>query len=526
MRNSTPSDFQAGAADQAHSSSARARRDHDALALPRAIARAMAPLPRHVRDGIARDLIHRLPRSARASQNIRCVGAQPYSFRAPLAEVIDAPWLALNSEAAWHVVAFDFDHADSLDRVLALPEAIRPWLMLDPHSGRGHAFLVLRVPVGAGDDASPKATAFLEFARRLVAAALDATALPLGALVKNPMGRTEALAGPLRRHGAEPATPAAFDAWEASGTPLAWHTVPGAPPVLLHQIVDALAPIYGEEVEAAEAAASEAMRARAARSRTALDPASAQRNVDLFDHVRAWAYRRRVTDLALIEAEALRANATFDRPLPSREVRDTAASIARFMGGKFGRRGGRKPGKPTMQDDGATAAERRAKAARATAAARARAMDERIAEAVAALVDAGAKVTQAAVAAEAGVSVRTVAARWEWAKRLAERPAEGAEPSPVTWGAGIMQDDGAAIRMYASARVRAGRGDALPASAEPAEGSGEPAEGGAPWRRRWPARVAGRDPGGGVADALADGLWRGWHQHEARLRRGAGGQSP
>ncbi len=324
------------------------------------------------------------------------------------------------------MLAIDIDHPDGLERVERLAAAYglpRPTLIVDPWSGRAHALLRLLAPVRVGTGAGFKAQKLLHVAGEMLAAALGGTLLPHQALLKSPWGLTENLIGARLRRTPAPAVPALWDAYEASASPLMWHTVPGdAQAVTLGEVVAALGDDYAD---ALPAPVRRWMRNRG-------EPSAYGRNCHLFDLTRWWAYDNACRDADAVLAEAERVNAGFADPLPANEVKGVARSIARFMQKRWT---GRCDPKPRRDDDagkGMTPGEKRALAGRVTAAAVKGKVDAAIATALEAMRAAGQRVTQAALALAAGVSARSVAARWGSLTGPVEAVAEKAPPGVPT----------------------------------------------------------------------------------------------
>lgn len=368
----------------------------------------------HVQE-LARRFLPHLPRRPLANQTLRASHPSPYSLTQPLDVVADCPWISTDSATHKNALIFDIDHEDGIDLVAALPADIRPWLVIDPWSGRSHAVMFLASPVLVTERGSRKARRLAEVAQAMMAEALRATPLRHRAPVKNPLGRVDALLGQQLRRTPKPTMPALWDAWQTSGSPLIWHTIPGAGPVELRDVIAALADDYGDSV--GDSGSEEAAELRPA-SRTFTkrrpEPSAVGRNCSMFDTIRRWAYDRAECDGGLILAEALRANTNFATPLPVSEVAATARSIAKFMRTRFRPRHG--PGIARGRDRQAGAAlppeARKAYAGQRTAATRAAKTDAQISAAVKRLHVEGARMTQAAIAAQAGVSLRTVKGRW------------------------------------------------------------------------------------------------------------------
>lgn len=382
---------------------------------------------------LADQLLPRLPRRVLASRSIRSVGAMPTSGPVLLDAAVAMPWLAVNSPEGINAICLDVDHADGPDLVadLAARGCPAPTLVVDPWSGRAHAVLPLATPVLTTDGARLGPQILGDLAARLLARALRATLLPQVALVKNPWGLAQALDGARLLRGVPPTVVAAWEqeeadkkaaqqaegsgapmlweAYQASGSPLMWHTLQGSEPAELRAVIAALADDYVEEV-------SPRVRKR---FRYRGEPSSLGRNCALFDLTRWWAYDCKEHDPAAILSEAERINRSFSEPLPQAEVRATARSIARFMARRYQPRA-RPAGSRTPTTRGRDQAEgahldkrgRQALAGRVTAAVRASKSDERLATAVASLTAQGLPLSQAAVLAASGLSLRTIKSRW------------------------------------------------------------------------------------------------------------------
>jgi hypothetical protein len=210
---------------------------------PQALLEALAPYQGaapHVYQ-LARRLLPRLPRRLLASQNLRTSCPSPFSSVLPLVLAASCPWFAVDSIEARNALLFDLDHDDGVELIAGLPEVIRPWLIMDPHSGRSHAILFLHTPVIATASGSVRAKAFADYAHRLMAGCLRATPLPQRSLVKNPLGRVDALLGNQVRRTPQSTYSATWEAWQASQSELLWHTIPGADAAELRDVVAVLA---------------------------------------------------------------------------------------------------------------------------------------------------------------------------------------------------------------------------------------------------------------------------------------------
>ena len=355
-------------------------------------------------------LVPLLPRMPNSSPNIRSFTRVRYSDPTQLAVAIHQPWMALDAEAMRNVLCVDIDHPDGIEgtaevaRQYRLP---RPTVIADPWSGRSHAVWVLTTPVCTSASGRQGPQILADLACRLLAAAIRGTAMPPHALIKSPWGLTERLQGRLMHRAPTPVALTVWEAHEAGGQGLLWHTVPGdLRTVELRDVVAALADDFGEQV------AGQKTQNRFRRRRG--EPSCLGRNCTLFDLVRWWAYDHQETDASAIQAEADRVNQTFCDPLPGSEVAATAKSIASFMASRYRPRTGAAStrGRDRQTAVGLDAAERRALAGRRTARLRVAGTEERISTGVRRLLDEDRQLTQAAVAADAGVSERTVRSRW------------------------------------------------------------------------------------------------------------------
>lgn len=351
-------------------------------------------------------LVPWLPRRPLASANIRSVAVRDrYADPMLLDDAVTMPWLAFDGTDARNVIAIDVDHADGPDRTEALAAygLPRPTLVIDPWSGRSHAVWRLATPVLTGEGARLGPQKLLHVAGSMLAAAMGGTLMPPRALLKSPWGLLENLQGHRLRRGDVPAMPSLWEAYNASGTSLMWHTVPGdLRPVELREIVAALADDY--------AAAMPAPVRRWHKQRG--EPSALGRNSALFDLTRWWAYDRIERDGGAIHDEAMRVNATFATPLPANEVAATARSIARFMNTRFGRKASRAARRDDEAGQGMTPEQKRSLAGRASADAVIARTNDKIMRGIEALRAAGARVTQKALAAVSGMSLRTIASRW------------------------------------------------------------------------------------------------------------------
>ncbi len=249
-------------------------------------------------------------------------------------------------------------------------------------------------------------------AQRLIAAVLQATALPPGALLKFPWGRVDALAGQQVRRSPKPITSELWEAWSASGTPLLWVVTLGAlEPVDPAGIIAALAP---HKVESGYALAAPREQKKSIPIRRSA-PSPLGRNCSLFDSVRLWAYARAEQDGGAILAKAERVNGSFNEPLPSSEVATIARSITKFMNTRWRPTSGAKRAlrRDYLAALNLPAEQRQGFAGRRTAGARSKKTEAKMVAAVESLLAAGKRPIQAAVAAETGLSRRAVQRHWQ-----------------------------------------------------------------------------------------------------------------
>lgn len=353
---------------------------------------------------LARARLPRTPPYVETSDNIRAVTEAPSSWEQALHRALGNGWIAPNPRSAVNAILFDIDNPDALDRRewLAGMGAPLPDIMQDWWSGRAHAALWVDPPVWLAT-ATPKMRGTLAFAGSLMAAALGAELMPPTNLAKSPWAQASKLGGLRLFRGLAPASEIVWDAYVASGTDRLWNTVPGTGPAGLLEVIEALAPEYAA-----------AARRPASRPRQRGEPSSRSRIEHVFDLVRWWAYDRGERDEHAILAEAERVNAGLADPLSPRPLRSTAKSIARFMRDRY------RPGASARVNrgrDGDAAGDldtltRRQLAAHRSARANRDGTDGALAAALLRLQAAGKPVTQAALAREAGLSLRTIKGRW------------------------------------------------------------------------------------------------------------------
>lgn len=375
---------------------------------------------------LAELIIPRLPSMPRASQNLRAITLNHASAPTPLEQAITLPWVAFDSATHRNCLLIDIDDEQALDRWLELPAHIRPDLVIDPWSGRAHAIVFLAAPVllqtrkeaeaarcgqmviDVADKARLRPQKMADLAGRLLAAALGGNLLPPGSLTKNPWGLAENLIGRRRQIGPRSAFPERWDAMQAHGQ--MWSVLPGAGLMQLRAIVGALRDGYWLETAAPTPRFSAK---RYAKKRG--EPCALGRNTRIFDLTRWWAYDHVEKDGGVILSKAFEFNDNERRPLPPNKVITTARSITRFMNTRYRPRAladnGR--GRDKVLGEHLSVTGRQRLSGKVTATARSQANDHRITLAIDGLRLKGKRVTQAAVAAETGFCINTIAKRWK-----------------------------------------------------------------------------------------------------------------
>jgi hypothetical protein len=357
-------------------------------------------------DPLASFLLPLVPRKPLASQTIRAITRDRYSSPMLLNDAITCPWVSFDSDAFQNKIAIDIDHADIFDKLDRLPRGCPiPHVVIDPDTGRAHAFIILRTPVFMGEGAREAPKYMLKLAGKLLAEALGGTLMPHKALIKSPWGLTRFLIGKKMKRTTAP-NPLLLG-WESSEEPtgLMWHTVPGeCKAVDLRDIIGALMPWFGSDIEQVN---------RSYRKKRP-EPSSLGRNCKLFDIVRFWAYDNVEKDSYKIEEFGHQVNQEFGDPLPNSEVRATCRSIARFMNTRYRPRVSHKinKGRDKGLNDGMTLQAKQALAGRITNQQRTSNTRLKVMTAVDVLGQKGIDITQKNVSHEAGLSVSTVKRLW------------------------------------------------------------------------------------------------------------------
>ena len=366
---------------------------------------AIATSPAARLKALAQIWLSRMPRRPLASQNIRASCRNRGSEPLLLHEAITCPWVAVNTPHALNAITIDIDHDDAFDARDELSAiCLVPDIIMDPWSGPAHAVLFLTTPVLTVAGALWRPQQMADYAARLLAAACRGTRMNQYGLVKSPWGCTFNLTGRRLLRGLWPVFP---DIWAAHGeSDLMWITYPGTGPAGLRTIIDTLEPHY-----ASDAVAAPKRRYRVRHS----EPDSRGRNCELFRQLRLWAYETLASDPAAIRAQGLALNALLSEPLPDNEVTSIARSISRFMQERYRPHYGinSRRGRDAALNAGLNPRTKQQVAGARSAAARSAGTDAKVLASYRALITAGSRPTQVAVAKAAAVSLRTVKSRWK-----------------------------------------------------------------------------------------------------------------
>jgi hypothetical protein len=356
-------------------------------------------------------IIPRLPGNPLYSATLKT--AAPSSNTGPLSIALTCPWISFNTPTYVNAIGIDCDH-DDFDRVRYLDQLhIGPnFASVSPQTGRFHATWFLTTPVHRGENARAKPQRLLAWVIALLTAALRGDPAFANALTKNPWG---VLGDSMlsRRFDPAPAdAPLLWQAHDASGTWLRWHTIEGS--LDLFELRDLAAVLEPEFGDAARQSPCTKFRGKCPRG----DEAYVGRNEELFHTLRFWGMAHGVLDPALMLAEAEAINRSFASPLAGREVSSTARSVSRWMRDKYHHRRRRtraprkREGRMRLASVDLPIKEKQRMAARFAARANRADTDRRLIAAYDDLARAGTTISQTAVAALAGLSERTVRSRW------------------------------------------------------------------------------------------------------------------
>lgn len=331
------------------------------------------------------------------SNNIKTESNYVSTDYEPRSDAINQPWVSFDAERWWNVLALDIDHSDWLDPWLSLPRCCRPHIVADPWSGRAAGLYVLRGPIFMDD---PRQVKYARHVQRLAAQVFNATPLPHRTLTKNPWGVKFNLDSPLKRRTAEPSSGLLWDAYNDSKTTLCWSTLTGSPTVSLHDLSDC------DQFRRAADDLTGAVLQRRPSERP--EPSELGRNCNVFDRLRFHAYDTGESNFEPLMREAERMNT---RGLPESELRAIARSVSKFMRERYRPEDQINRGVMGLEKSTIPLPVKQRLAAGRTNSVRADNTDHKLRQAVEHW-PAGRKLTQAALAAAAQVSLKTVKRRW------------------------------------------------------------------------------------------------------------------
>ncbi|MCP1256837.1 primase C-terminal domain-containing protein [Acetobacter cerevisiae] len=344
-----------------------------------------------------RALMERTPPWVPFSNNIKTVSNHVSTHYEPRPDALNQPWVSFDAEQWWNVLALDIDHSDWLDPWLSLPRCCRPHIVADPWSGRAAGLYVLRAPIFMHDLRQVK---YGQHVQRLAAQVFGATPLPQRSLTKNPWGIRHLLDSPLQRRTAEPSSGVLWDAYSDSGTDLCWSTLTGTPTVSLHDLFDC---------DLFRRAADDLRREYVPHHPTERpEPSNLGRNCNLFDRLRFHAYDTGESNFEMLMREAERMNRG---GLPESELRAIARSVSKFMTTRYRPADQKNRGVMGLENSTIPLPVKQRLAAGRTNSVRADNTDHKLRQAVEHW-PAGRKLTQAALATAAQVSLKTVKRRW------------------------------------------------------------------------------------------------------------------
>lgn len=346
-------------------------------------------------------LMRRTPNWLSYSTNIKTISNHVTTNYGHRDDVLDAPWLSFDNQQWWNVLAIDIDHADWLDPWLQLPRCCRPHIVADPWSGRAAGLYVLRQPVLITD---PRQVRYASHVQRLAAHIFNATPLPHCTLTKNPWGLTEWLDGPLKRRTVDPSSGLLWDAYQHSETNLCWSTLTGTPAVTLNDLFDT------DQFRRAADDLAGVIPHRRPSERP--EPSDLGRNCNLFDRLRFHAYDCGETNFETLMREAQRMNVG---GLPEAELRAIARSVAKFMRTRYRPADQKNRGVMGLDQVAIPLPTKQRLSAHRTNSVRSDNTDHKLRQAVQHW-PAGKRLTQSGLAKAAGVSERTVRARWKHLK--------------------------------------------------------------------------------------------------------------
>ncbi|HZE18177.1 MAG TPA: replication initiation protein, partial [Mycobacterium sp.] len=349
-------------------------------------------------DPLAEVVVPRMPRRMLATSTLKTDGAS--SGMMFLDAALAQQHIAIRTEQFAYAVAVDVDHADWADRLEDLMGHGLPrptWIAADPWTGRAHFVWWLRDPVLLTPKGREAPRRLLDAVTQLLTVALNGDTAFTGLLTKNPW----AVGQPLTRSG-EPALTSLWESHRAAGSGLRYAVMPHPG---LHDL---------GELRRALAAWQWSSGAQVPhRRRHTGSPQESARGSRLFDTLRARVYAAWPLSAAEVEAMSAEIAISLGSPIRDRQRIGMARRIYDWMRRRYtGRRSGAgrwiNRGRDRRHSADLDLRGRQRVAGHRTAEQRQSASMRKLCEAAERLKAAGCRITRAALAAEAGLSERTV----------------------------------------------------------------------------------------------------------------------
>jgi hypothetical protein len=372
--------------------------------VPNALEAARGAAP-HL-EQLARLILPRMPRKLSASSSLHTPAA--CSGLLWLDGAIKAQHFAVKTKTHQHAIVVDVDHSDwaELLETLAGYGLPRPtWVCADPWKSSAHAVWWLRDPVCITAKGREAPRRMLDIVARLLTTALRGDPAYSGSMTKNPWAP-----GPAPTRAGEPAIPALWAAHQETAPALRHAVIARAPE--LHDLGTLRRALLRWQ-DAAEVPTP-------GRRRPVVTAENSEKGRRLFDAARHRVYASwpltadQVAGIAAEEAAAL------GSPITPRQLAGMARRMHAWMTRHYRVDAGRRRadgspmhrGRDRLEGASLDLCERQAVAARRTAEGRRKASAEAARAALARLTATGQRATQAAVAAAAGLSERTVRGLW------------------------------------------------------------------------------------------------------------------
>lgn len=368
---------------------------------------------------LARLVLPRMPRRLLASSSLRTPDAR--SGMQWLDDAVRAQHIAVKTRTHQHAIVVDCDHADwpELLDAMAGHGLPRPtWIAADPWKATAHLAWWLHDPVCTTEHGREAPRRLLDIVAKLLTQALRGDPAYSGSMTKNPWAP-----GPAPTRAGEPAIPALWAAHremecqpaDPPRPPLRYATIP-AP--ALHDLGELRRALLRWQ-EAAEVPTP-------GRRRPVVPAQEGERGRRLFDASRHQIYAAWPLTADQVQGIVAEQVAALGSPISDRQRAGMAARMHRWMVRNYRADAGRRRadgspmqrGRDRLEGASLDLCERQAVAARRTAEGRRQASEAAIREAAARLAAAGGPVTAAALAAEAGLSERTL-------RRIRNQPQDG-----------------------------------------------------------------------------------------------------